>query len=52
MKKFKYFYLSDPNKEVVGNVISNDEEGAYEMASLIKKLPLKEFKKIFGVIEV
>ena len=49
MKKWKYFYLSDSNKETIGIVLAEDVEGAYDISSEIKNLPLTEFKTIFGI---
>ena len=49
MKKWKYFYLNDSNKETIGIVLAEDVEGAYNISSEIKNLPLTEFKTIFGI---
>jgi len=49
MKKWKYYTLTDLNKETVGTLYAEDINEAYLIASRMKKLPLIEFKKIFGV---
>lgn len=49
MKKWKYFYLSDSNKETIGIVLAENVEEAYDISSEIKNLPLTEFKTIFGI---
>jgi hypothetical protein len=52
MKKFRYFSVFDSTQETIGEVDAWHEQNAYKMASLIKKLPQKEFKKLFKIEEV
>jgi hypothetical protein len=49
MKKWKYYILADLDKEAVGIVHAKNVDGAYLIASVLKHLPLEEFKKIFGI---
>jgi hypothetical protein len=49
MKKWKYYTLKDENKEAVGVLYAEDINEAYAIASRMKKLPLLEFEKLFGV---
>lgn len=50
--QYRYFSVTDKNKDTVGIVNSNTLEDAYLMASQIKKLPLDVFKKLFKVEKV
>ena len=50
--QYRYFSVTDKNKDTVGIVNSNTLEDAYLMASKIKKLPLDQFKKLFIVEKV
>ena len=52
MKKWKYYILTDLNKEAVGTLYAEDINEAYLIASKIKNLSPTEFKKIFGVEEL
>tara|TARA_R110000772_G_C12990744_1_gene406974 strand:+ start:14 stop:172 length:159 start_codon:yes stop_codon:yes gene_type:complete len=49
MKKYKYFYAIDKQKEVCGTVKANDVDEAFLIASITKHLNLEEFKKIFNI---
>ena len=49
MKKYKYFYAIDKQKEVCGTVKANDIDEAFLIASITKHLNLEEFKKIFNI---
>lgn len=49
MKKYKYFYLNDKKREVCGVVKAEDVNEAFLIASKIKNLDLKKFKKMFNV---
>lgn len=49
MKRWKYYTLTDLDKEIVGTLYADDINEAYLIASRMKQLPLKEFKNIFGV---
>ena len=45
--QYRYFSVTDKNKDTVGIVNSSTLEDAYLMASQVKKLPLDTFKKLF-----
>ena len=47
--RFKYFPINCKKKDAIGIVKAPSLEKAYQSASIMKKLPLEEFKKIFGV---
>jgi hypothetical protein len=49
MKRWKYYTLTDPNKEAVGTLYAEDINEAYAIACRMKQLPLAEFEKLFGV---
>ena len=49
MKKWKYYTLTDLNKEAVGTLYAEDINEAYLIASRMKNLSLIKFKEIFGV---
>ena len=51
MHKYKFYNLRDKTQEVIYIFDAPNLEEAYIMASQIKKLPVEEFKKIFGVGE-
>lgn len=51
-KTFKYFYLSDTNKEAVGRVTAKDLQEAYIKASYIKKLAPMHFKELFNIEQI
>ena len=51
MHKYKFYHLRDKTQEVIYIFDAPNLEEAYIMASQIKKLPVEEFKKIFGVGE-
>lgn len=50
--QYRYFSITDKNKDTVGVVNADTVEDAYSMASQIKKLPLESFKKLFKVEKV
>jgi hypothetical protein len=52
MKKYKYFYASDLNKETVGIVKAKDLHEAYIKSSYKKDIELMQFKILFDVEEV
>ena len=47
--RFKYFPINCKKKDAIGIVKAPSLEKAYQSASIMKKLPLEDFKKIFGV---
>jgi|TARA_B100000035_G_C20578734_1_gene370077 hypothetical protein len=47
--QYRYFSITDKNKDTVGTVNTDTLEDAYVMASKIKKLPLESFKKLFKI---
>ena len=52
MKKYKFYSLKDKSEEALHILDASNIEEAYLIASQIKKLPLKDFKKIFKVGEI
>lgn len=49
MKKWKYFSLKDSKKETVGIVLAESTGEAWGAACQMKRLPLAQFKKLFGI---
>jgi hypothetical protein len=49
---YKFFIKGDKNKEKIGEIIAISLEKAYLIASKIKNLSLKSFKKLFKVEEL
>tara|TARA_R110000822_G_scaffold247811_1_gene375625 strand:+ start:454 stop:618 length:165 start_codon:yes stop_codon:yes gene_type:complete len=49
MIDWKFFYLNDSKKEVLGVTHCQKKDQAELFFSKIKNLPLKEFKEVFGV---
>ena len=47
--QYRYFSITDKNKDTVGVVNADTIEDAYSMASQIKKLPLDNFKKLLEI---
>lgn len=52
MKKYKYYYKSDPKKETVGIVEAITPLEAYNRAIEKKQLSFLEFDKLFNVEEI
>jgi len=50
--QYRYFSITDKNRDTVGMVHADTLEDAYLMASKIKKLPLDDFKKLFKVEKI
>jgi hypothetical protein len=50
MKKYKYCHVNDKNEETLGIVEAKNLNEAQMVSSIIKKLPLESFLKIFKVI--
>ena len=50
--RWKFFYLNDSKKEVLGITHSPNKEQAELFFSKVKNLPLKKFKEVFGVIRI
>jgi len=50
--QYRYFSITDKNRDTVGMVNADTLEDAYLMASKIKKLPLDDFKKLFKVEKI
>jgi len=50
--QYRYFSITDKNRDTVGMVNADTLEDAYSMASQIKKLPLDVFKKLFKVEKI
>jgi len=49
MKTYKYYYRSDANKESVSVTLAASRLGAARWFAAVKRLPLKEFLKIYSV---
>jgi len=52
MKKYKYFFTSDLDKEAIGTVKAKDLHEAYIKASYKKKLAPMHFRELFDIEEV
>ena len=52
MKKYKYYYLLDKNKEPVGRINAESLNEAILISSKKKKLSLKKFLMLFEVEEI
>ncbi len=50
--QYRYFSITDKNKDTVGVVNADTIEDSYSMASQMKKLPLDDFKKLFKVEKI
>ena len=51
MHKYKFYSLKDNTQKAIYIFDAPNLEEAYIIASQIKKIPVEEFKKIFGVGE-
>jgi len=49
---YKFFIKSDKTKDAVGKTNQNSIEEAYTYFSIVKKMSLDAFKKIFSVEEI
>ena len=49
MKTYKYYRRSDTNKESVSVTLAASRLGAARWFAAVKRLPLKEFLKIYSV---
>lgn len=49
MKKYSFYSKSDPKCESISSVNSSSKDKAIEFFSKQKKLPIKNFLKIFNV---
>lgn len=52
MKKYKYFYASDLDKEAIGIVKAKDLQEAYIKASCKKDIEPMQFKMLFDLEEI
>ena len=52
MKKYKYFFKSDIDKEAIGVIRAKNEKEAFIKAAKIKQLHIKHFVEIFFVEEI
>jgi len=52
MKKYKYYYRSDSNKETVGIVEAMSMVNAVDKAAAKKNLGVLEFSSLFNVEEI
>lgn len=49
LTKYIYYYKNDPDKEPIGVLKASSTDEATLKASLIKQIPLEDFKEIFKV---
>jgi len=49
MEKYIFYIKSDSKKEIIGTVEAKDKDSAIKCFSLVKKLDVDEFKKLFRV---
>ena len=52
MRKWKYYYITDSNKETVGTLYAEDINEAYAIATRMKDLSLEKFQKLFTVEQI
>lgn len=52
MESYKVFSLNDPNQEAITSWCAISKPAAEQMFAEMKKLPLTEFKKIYGVCKL
>lgn len=52
MKSYKIYSLNDSKKEAITSWCAPSKPAAEEMFAQMKKLPLSEFKKIYGVCQL
>ena len=52
MNSYKIYSLNDPKKEAITSWCAISHSAAEEMFAQMKKLPLPEFKKIYGVCKL
>jgi hypothetical protein len=51
MKKYIFYIKSDSKKEIIGTAEAKNNDSAIKYFSLVKKLDVDEFKKLFRVEE-
>ena len=49
MRKYIFYSKLDSKKEIIGTVEAQDKDSAIKYFSLVKKLDVDEFKKLFRV---
>jgi hypothetical protein len=49
MRKYTYYYRNDKNKEAINTIVAVSRIGAAKWFAAIKRLPLKEFLKLYSV---
>ena len=49
MRKYTYYYRTDKNKEAISVIVAASRLGAAKWFAAIKRLPLKEFLKLYSV---
>jgi len=52
MKSYKVYNLNDPEQEAITSWCAISKPAAEQMFAGMKKLPLAEFKKIYGVCKL
>lgn len=49
---YKVYSLNDPNKEAITSWCADSQSHAEQMFAQMKKLPLEDFKQIYGVCKL
>jgi hypothetical protein len=52
MRKFGFFALNDKDMEIINSGYFKDEQEAFEIFALVKKLSIWDFATIYGIIEL
>jgi len=52
MKQYKYFFISDSNREAIGKFQANDIHSARKIAAGKKNLTVTKFVKLFNIEEL
>ena len=52
MSTYKFFFISDDNKEAIGKIYASNLEAAFIKASRKKKLSLQDFKQLFNIEQI
>ncbi len=52
MNSYKIYSLNDPTKEAITSWCASSKPAAEEMFAQMKRLPLDDFKQIYGVCKL
>ena len=52
MNTYKFFFISDDNKEAIGKIYASNLESAFIKASRKKELSLVDFKQLFNIEQI